>query len=453
MKFFALVGLSLSISFMAHSNECIDSVTDIVDKIKCLNDVEVISSHSYGPGVSKIELLFTQREDHFNHSSKSFKQRLVLLHRDISEPMLLQTSGYSIFGVRFAQIAKTFGTNQIQVEHRFFEKSIPSNPDFSKLNVRQSAHDFHRIVDAFKQIYKKNWVNTGASKGGMTSVYHRYFYPNDLDGTVADVAPLSFSLSDQRYRVFINQVGGIKYQGCRDAFKEMQILLLENASTLVPRINGDFNHLGSAAVAFEHSVIEAPFYFWQYGNPNTCNRLPDPTDVDAVFNFFGTVADVNDYTDSKLKRFTSYYFQAATELGNPGNVTDHLEVYRRFEFSIAQYTPIGVPIPYSNSLMRSVKEWVEQDANEMIFVYGEFDPWTAGEFPESLSGKEVYKFSVEAGNHSANFSKLDNVQKTDAMGLIGKWLGKAPVSLEKSVSLPSRSLEDIEFNVRKTLRL
>jgi hypothetical protein len=44
------------------------------------------------------------------------------------------------------------------------------------------------------------WVNTGASKGGMTSVYHRRFFPNDLDANVAYVAPLSYSQEDPATR-------------------------------------------------------------------------------------------------------------------------------------------------------------------------------------------------------------------------------------------------------------
>lgn len=452
MKLALLLTLTLSFSALANEQDCIDTTTSFIDKIKCLNDVEVVSHTPHRPGSLKIEMLFKQKEDHFGNSPKSFKQRIVLLHRDYDYPMLLQTSGYSIFGVRFAAIAKVYETNQIQVEHRFFEKSIATNPSWAHLNIKQSAHDFHRITEAFKKIYKNNWVGTGASKGGMTSVYHKYFYPNDLVGTVADVAPLSFSTSDQRYNVFLENVGGEAYRDCRESFKEMQILMLRNAAQLVPRIKGEFTQLGGPAVAFEHSIIEAPFYFWQYGNPKTCNNLPDTTDMEAVFKFFAGIADVKDYTDSKLKRFVSYYFQAATELGNPGTITDHLEIYRDFEFLISQYTPKGIEIPYSNISMRKVRDWVKNDADNIIFVYGEFDPWTAGEFPVSSTGKNIYKFSVAAGNHSANFTKLDDAQKSEANSILTKWLGKAP-SFKKSKFDDGKSLEDLEFKARSQFRL
>ena len=65
----------------------------------------------------------------------------------------------------------------------------PRRPTGRKLNIWQAATDHHRIVEALKPLYAGKWISTGASKGGMTSIYHRRFYPGDVDGTVAYVAP------------------------------------------------------------------------------------------------------------------------------------------------------------------------------------------------------------------------------------------------------------------------
>src|SRR4029079_2939256 len=52
------------------------------------------------------------------------------------------------------------------------------------------------------------WISTGASKGGMTSVYHRRFYPRDLDGVAAYVAPNDVvNRSDDAYDRFFDTVG------------------------------------------------------------------------------------------------------------------------------------------------------------------------------------------------------------------------------------------------------
>lgn len=447
--------LSCLFIYGAYANEdaCIAARTNIVDKIKCLKKVKIKSITRYSLQYQKIEMTFTQPMDHQDSGSQQFEQRIVLLHKNIDEPMLLQTSGYAIFGVRPAHIARVFGTNQLQIEHRYFENSIPQKPDWKLLNIKQSADDFHAITVAFQKIYKKPWVNTGASKGGMTSTYHRYFYPDDVVGTVADVAPLSFSTTDQRYNYFLENVGGEDYRTCRENWKELQLKLLENRDLLLLRIQGHFSQLGSSDVAFEHSVIEAPFYFWQYGNPARCAKIPVNGTIEEMFQFLQSVAAINDYTDKKLTRFISYFYQAGTELGGPDNVTYHLEHLRKHEFQISQYTPKGEELIYSNEMMKKIKKWAENEADEILYIYGEFDPWTAAEYPMSKVGKNTTKLYVPAGNHGANFTKLVGKAKLQAYSIIGKWLEKKPQSMTKSKVVHTPALEDIEFELRKELKL
>ena len=69
------------------------------------------------------------------------------------------------------------------------------------------AADEHAIVTALKTIYTGPYLSTGASKGGMTAVFYRRFYPDDVVGTVPYVAPLSFAAPDERYAAFLDSVG------------------------------------------------------------------------------------------------------------------------------------------------------------------------------------------------------------------------------------------------------
>src|SRR4029453_18614710 len=89
--------------------------------------------------------------------------------------------------------------NQPPPGHRYFEPSRPDQTDWSFDSIRQSATDEHRIIEQLKSIYTARWLTTGHSKGGMTAVYHRRFFPDDVDATVAYVAPISFSRADDRY--------------------------------------------------------------------------------------------------------------------------------------------------------------------------------------------------------------------------------------------------------------
>ena len=455
------------------TQSCIKQATTIVEKIECIPGVESVKSIDndfLGAGVTQYDIQFTQPIDHSDPKSETFIQKLVLLHRSESEPMVLQTSGYSIFGVRETAIMNRFKTNQIQIEHRFFATSRPDDLDWSKLNIKQSADDFHRITTEFKKVYSKPWVGTGASKGGMTSVFHRYFYPNDLEGTVADVAPLSFSTSDSRYIQFIENVGGEKYASCRNKIQKFQRMLLESRDQIIPMIEGDFKFLGNSSVAFEHAVLESSFIFWQYLNPEDsrvgCAKIPEVKSPENLFIFLQAINPMSNYVDSGINEFSPYFFQAATELGNPGVSSKHIDELRKFDFTIEQYAPKGVSYKYSNSSMLSIESWVKKEAKNIMFIYGEFDPWSAGAFPRGKDSNGIHHFTVKGGNHGVKFTSLDAERRSEAEAILSKWLAKKPAdrllnpdNFDRFANPISRLkkkieyLEELEFKARRNLRL
>ncbi|WNG31553.1 hypothetical protein F0U62_16010 [Cystobacter fuscus] len=63
--------------------------------------------------------------------------------------------------------------------------SRPASNDLGLLTVQQAAGDYHRVIGAFKPLYSGHWLTTGGSKGGLAAVFHRAFYPDDVDATVA----------------------------------------------------------------------------------------------------------------------------------------------------------------------------------------------------------------------------------------------------------------------------
>jgi hypothetical protein len=442
-----------SVSFATVEEQtCIDKSTTIEEKLGCIKGLTFTADPAHAPrGGKAFEMKFEQPTDHTNPAAGTFQQRLVLIHRGESEPMVLQTSGYNIFTVGEAALTSTFATNQIQVEHRFFAESKPNPLDWSKLDIKQSADDFHAITVAFKQIYSKPWVNTGASKGGMTSVYHRFFYPDDLAGTVADVAPLSFATDDERFIPWIEQIGGQPYAACHDAFKKIQIALLEHRDEVVPTLKGTFSQLGSVDIAFEHSIQEFQFYFFQYGNPddpNTgCSSIPVNGTIQQMLAFQQSLAKIEDYDDEAIAGFMPYYYQSATQLGGPGNPTAHIKHLLKYPYSIDLYTPKGVKYSYSNEQMYEVDHWVRHEADKLIFVYGEFDPWSGGAFPDSEMGYDVFKFWVPKGNHGSKFNRLAADKKSEVLNILTKWFGKAPAPI--MLTGRAESLESLEFQARK----
>lgn len=434
--------------------DCPSMGEDVLAALNCIPGVNAQESSGAPSGYRRFDLRVTQPVNHQDSQSQTFEQTVVLLHRDVKDPMVLQTSGYSIFGIGLSALARTFQTNQIQVEHRYFSSSTPSSRPLDFLNVQQSAADFHRIVAALKTLYGGPWVGTGASKGGMTSVYHRYFYPDDLTGTVADVAPLSFDLADERYIDFVDNVGGDEWKNCRADLERVQNQLLAHKAEILPRIAGAFEQLGSTEVGYEHAITELPYVFWQYKSPTDpsvgCHKIPSSTaSASQLLTFMQWVNDASQYSDNQYEAFWPYYFQAGTELGGPAAKRSHLQNLAH-DYSLAQYMPKdGKDASYSNALMRDVEKWVKEDAKHIMFVYGEYDPWTAGAFPQG-QGEDMHHFVVARGNHGANFTHLKAQDRQEALRVLEGWFGRRPITGEPQ---DKGSLDELEFQKRRAARL
>jgi hypothetical protein len=429
-----------------------DVLTDL-NSLPGVTATETTDVEARAEGLRKFAAQIEQPVDHFDPSAGTFQQKLIVLHRGYQEPMVLQTSGYAIWGQNLSRPARQFGTNQLQVEHRFFETSSPTPKDWTKLTVRQSAEDFHRITETFKKLYPARWLNTGGSKGGMTSIFHRRFYPDDLDGTLADVAPISYSTEDERYVSFVESVGGERYADCRTRLEAFQKSALEKRLEILPSVTGEFTILGSKEVAFEHAVLEAPFVFWQYGNPDSaaagCARVPAPDASTAdIASFLKQANDPSEYRDANLLQFQPYFYQSGIELGGPAAKMIHLAGLLEHPYSVAQYMP--VPGTFTDVTMRDVQDWVSSKARTIMFVYGEFDPWTAGAYgkPNSAEGADNHWYLQPAGNHGSNFLALPQKEKEEATAILSRWLNKAPVA-QRVLGKKSETLEDIELRVRR----
>jgi len=439
--------------FLPIEMEC--SGPTIAEALACapgLQVQEVTDDPETPDGYRRFDLWFEQPVDHAAPRGETFRQKLVLLHRSEDDPVVLQTSGYAIFGVALSEIARHFGTNQLQVEHRFFAGSVPGETDWCKLDIRQSAADFHRVALLFRQIYRGRWLNTGASKGGMTSVFHRRFFPSDLDATVADVAPLSRSDADPRYLDFVEQVGGETWAACRAALADAQQGLIDRRDEIVPAIPGTYLRLGSADAAFEHAVVEMPFTFWQYQSPRDpaagCDAVPARGASTAeLWGFLTKVLDVEtNFGDGGLAEFAPYYYQAATELGSPAYAMDHLSGLRYPDrMVVADLAPPGVPATYSPASMADVNSWAKTRSGRVMYVYGEYDPWGAARFP-IRPASDSFLFVEAGGNHGATVLTLSEADRAEAVETLARWLDKEP---EPGAAKGGPTLEDLE---REALR-
>ena len=424
-----------------------DTSADILVRLRAIPGLTVAENPEgrvLRPGYRYFVMTYNQPADHAHPECQRFAQRVTLLHTSVTAPMVLHTGGYfvSLTAAR-AEPTQVLASNQLSVEHRFFPPSIPEPADWSQLTIRQSADDFHRITQAFKPIYTAKWVSTGTSKGGETMVFFRRFYPDDVDATVAYVAPIA-RRNDERFPVFQAMVGGDDQLACRERLWAFQREVLSRRERMLDRLrafaqdNGlTYTRLGFER-ALEHAVIETFFGFWQYGTPSTCaERIPDTTATDeALLAALNDVVGLSTFSDREVNRYAAYYYQAALELGWPQPYEAHLGalIHHPDTDTGDVYSPAGVPFVHRPQAMPDIQDWVATHGQRLMFIYGGFDPWTAAAYGLG-NAQDSYFYMVPGGNHGARMLQLPGNQWSESMEILERWMGVSSLKRAHTVSL------------------
>jgi hypothetical protein len=394
---------------------------------------------------------FQQPVDHRNPASPTFLQTLTLLHRSATAPVVLATTGYDISrSPAQGEPARILAANQLQVEHRYFNSSVPTPLDWRYLDIFQAASDHHRVVQAFRPLLTGRWLSAGGSKGGMASIFHRRFFPADVDATLAYVTPISFSEADMRYDAFVASRGTAASRAALEAWQ--QAILLDRRDEVSALLAADaaqrghtFNSLGLDRT-LEFAVLEAPFFLWQDGDAARAAQVPSATaSASALYGFLNSIYSnyggaEGRWSDACLTYFAPYYYQSACQLGNPSGVPRLQGVRYPDQDRPAAYPPFGVTKAFDPAPMLDIQTWVSNSAEKILFLYGENDPWTAGAFevPAAAQARDNHRFVVPNGNHGSHLALLPEPQRSEAYALLARWLG-APV--KPAAALPPQASE------------
>ncbi len=437
---------------------------DIADELRGIPGLTVEERPTMLEGYRFFVMTYDQPVDHEAPTGQRFAQRLTLLHRDYAAPVIAHNSGYSVStrGSRSQLTVLTAG-NQLSMEHRYFSPSRPDPADWTKLTIAQAAADQHRITQALKaRIYRGRWLTTGASKGGMTSLFHRRFFPGDVDGTVAYVAPIDYPADavqspTNRYIAFLENVG--TDPACRQKLKDFQNLVLARRDAMKTRMRGEatFTEVLGEDRALDFAVVELPFIFWQYGTQSRCSTIPGPTATDAaVFSFLDNTAGVASYGDEDLTAFLPYYHQSATQLGYPAADESYLVGLQFPSQDTAQaYIPAAIPTPAydEGAAMQDVQTWLATSGERIMLIYGQNDPWTAGAV-DLGAASDSYKYIAPGANHGASLTTLTSQDESDAQAAILRWadLPSSGPMFRARLDTGERTLEQEELELRRHRR-
>ncbi|MEU6422282.1 S28 family serine protease [Streptomyces spiralis] len=414
--------------------------TDIKDRLLAIPGMSLIEEKPY-PGYRFFVLNYTQPVDHHDPAKGTFQQRITVLHKGVDRPTVFYTGGYNVSTTPSRrEPTQIVDGNQVSLEYRFFTPSRPSPADWSTLDIWQAASDQHRLFQALKQVYTHNWIATGGSKGGMTATYYERFYPGDMDGVVAYVAPNDVvNDEDSAYDRFFASVGT---KECRDKLNAVQREALVRREPLEKKYaqyaadNGyTFTTIGSLDRAYEAVVLDYVWGFWQYSLLKDCDTIPadakNATDQ-AIWDSVDTISGFSAYTDQGLETYTPYYYQAGTQLGAPTIHFPYIEkkLIRYGYQPPRNFVPRSIPMRFQPWAMRDVDTWVRHHAHHMLYVYGQNDPWGAERFRLGHGARDAYVFTAPGMNHGANVAGLVPEQKALATARILQWAGVASPAVQ-----------------------
>ena len=289
-------------------------------------------------------------------------------------------------------------------------------------------HDYHAITTEFKKHYTGKWAATGISKGGSTTIFYRAYYPEDVDVSVPYVAPLSRALEDGRHESFLEQAAT---KADRDAIREFQFQLLKRKAELMPKFNEYCNEKGytfyvPTETIYDLCVLEYQFSFWQWGMPVTGIPSND-ADNETIFKYLIKSCEPEYF--SRKNDLESFSIQAVKDFGYYGYNVDPFKDYIKAEDIEGYYKKVMLPAEWANTIFddynyRFVTDYLTENDPKMIFIYGEWDPWTASgvTWLDSRNKKNIHIFIAPNGSHRARISTMPRDKQNEILGLLKEWM-------------------------------
>lgn len=412
---------------------------DLLASLQAVPGVVEVQEDECGPYVEGPARCFvaalSQPLDHAQPAGPTFPNYFKLVHRSCDAPTVVDTTGYAMAEVFYTgELSVLFGANWIELEHRYQGRSQPAEDvwRFSALTIANGAADVHRTIETLRAFYAGRWVTTGVSKGGATALYHRAAYPEDVDGTVPYVAPISLERVDPRYQDYMDTIGP---PACRQAMRDLQIAALtDRRAALAGLLAAEFSVPEAEADFYLEGAIKAlDWGFWQYWGGVYCADLPDASSTDeevyeliASMFFRPSPADeVVPPADQRAALALTYEWQ--TEQGFADQLGAHLIPHLQHPHvssaqSFEEQTGLVLPAFDPSTSERAIA-WAQSDARDLVFIYGQWDPWTGGQVVPG-DGPRVASFMVPEATHGAGLWGLPAAEKEAALALIAEAMGR-----------------------------
>ena len=396
-----------------------------LDELRALEGIESVTR--LDDNTLHLEIL--QPLDHQNPAVGIFSQSAYLFQWGIDYPVIFDTQGYAaLHHSHRSELFQLMEANHLMVEHRYYGESVPRDGEYEYLNITQAANDLHRIKQILGPVFSKPWVSTGHSKGGMTALFYKYFYPEDVAATVAYVAPILNGGKDERFMAYINQLE--IEEGCNEALRSFQREILARRDRITPLLSEEiaansWDVRGTPSEVLESMVLSCRFARLLFSPSIRCEEMPPITATDhELFDWLNLISPVARYDQANADLLSPFSYQSFTELGIAIQEWEHLKdllihpernSYFSYDTYLEENPPSFTPVP-----MEDIRHWLENEGDHIVYVYGGRDPWYGGAV---VPGNTLDAIALMEPNdtHAAILGRFTEQERVYEM--LEKWLG------------------------------
>jgi hypothetical protein len=103
--------------------------------------------------------------------------------------------------------------------------------------------------------------------------------------------------------------------------------------------------------------------------------------------------------------------------------------------------------------MMDIDQWVRTESDRLLFIYGQWDPWTGGKFG-IRDATDSYQFVQAEGTHGSRIGKLAPADRDVALDRLAAWTGVTPdVTMARSLAPVGTGEPRVPPGLRRALTL
>lgn len=355
--------------------------------------------------------LIKQPCDHERPDGGFFYQRFCLFYQSDSAAVVVVTTGGGLDSLCRSEAAVLLKANQVVVETRYCGESVPEGGvDWNTLTMKQVAADVHCVTEGLKTVFPRNYfVSAGRGQGGLEALFHRRYYPQDVEQTILYNTPFCMGAPDKRVtrhqirlgkppRRFQGRGINLGANGGSFAFfptfnelnydiKDFQRYCFRHQDSLLPLFEAygkergmSFERVGSSLRALLLTVLEYRPAFFYRAVSRELIPYKDFDDPKLYFEHLVSVADPALFCDSSVVAREPLAWLALNETGSyehfvrpyrgmlPKDISDRSYLY-------ATDMPVAAA-EFRQGQMKELAKWVQREAKGILFVYGLLDVYS-----------------------------------------------------------------------------